>query len=188
MTIYRIIFIFVPSFYHYQNITSFHRGGDYLDRMKLIRELQTSGFSAECACGCEFNLSDAIIFDGTKPFPEEALEYQEVLLEKIREGHTKLEKRIKLATVRAENTSKSTNIGQNLEKIFPTLKEFKWDLPDARFLGDPIDFIIFRGLSKGKVDSINFVEVKTGKAPLNDHQKSVRDAVKDEKVAYRVFK
>lgn len=41
----------------------------------LINELIKSKLYAECPnCQCEFKLSDAILFDGTKPFPKEAIE------------------------------------------------------------------------------------------------------------------
>jgi predicted Holliday junction resolvase-like endonuclease len=158
-----------------------------MDRVQLIKELQQSKFYAECPNGCEFKLSDSIIFDGTKPFPKAAVEYQEALLEQFEDQKRDLEKRKKLATEKAEITTKSVNIGKSLEKIFPTLKEFRWDLPDARFLGDPIDLIIFNGLSKGEVNSINFVEIKTGKSPLNPHQKAIRNALDEEKVSYKVI-
>jgi len=67
------------------------------------------------------------------------------------------------------------------------MKDFKLDLPDCRFLGDPIDLITFNGFSKGKIDSINFIEVKSGAARLNQHQKSIKDAIEDKKVLYKVF-
>jgi predicted Holliday junction resolvase-like endonuclease len=105
--------------------------------VSLIKELQTSNLIAECLCGEEFKLADAVIFDGTKKFPKEALEYQHALLAELEERDAELKKRKKLATERAENTTKAVNIGKNLEKIFPTLKDFKWEIPDTRFLAFP---------------------------------------------------
>ncbi len=75
------------------------------------------------------------------------------------------------------------NSGEN-----PTHNEdFKWQLPDCRFLGDPIDLLTFNGLYLNKIDSISFIEVKSGKARLNKHQKLVKEAVEDNRVKYRVF-
>jgi len=158
-----------------------------MNTQTLIQDLKKSNLFAECPCGEEFQLSDAIIFDGTKAFPEEALGYQKSLLDALEERKAELQKRQKLATVKAEITTKSVNIGKMLEKIIPTLKDFKWEMPDTRFLGDPIDLIIFKGLSKGNVDWIDFVEIKTGKAPLNKHQKSIKSAIENNSVTYRVI-
>ena len=154
---------------------------------QLITELQTSNLIAECPCGEEFQVSDAIIFDGTKEFPKEALEYQQALLAELEERAKELEKKKKRATVSAENTTKAVNIGKSLEKICPTLKDFRWEIPDTRFLGDPIDLLIFKGLSDGNVEWIDFVEIKTGKSPLNKHQKSIQCAIEDNDVYYKVF-
>lgn len=154
----------------------------------LIRELKTSNLYAECPCGGEFKLSTALLFDGTKPFPEEAIEVQERLKEELEERQKDLEKRRELATKKAQITTKAVNVGKNLEKVLPTMKDFKWTVPDSKFLGDPIDLMTFNGLSMGKVQSISFIEVKSGKAHLNDHQKSIRDAIADNRVSYKVFK
>lgn len=156
---------------------------------RLIKKLRESNLYAECpSCGEEFKLSKSILFDGTKTFPSKALEIQKRLKEELKERESELEKRKKLATEKAEITTKAVNIGKNLEKVLPTMKDFKWELPDSRFLGDPIDLIIFNGLSEGKVNSMNFIEVKSGKARLNEHQKSIKDAIEDKKVSYKVFK
>lgn len=155
---------------------------------RLIRKLRESNLYAECPCGGEFKLSRSILFDGTKPFPEKALEIQKRLKEELKEREDKLKKRRKLATKKAQITTKAVNIGKILEKVLPTMKDFKWTVPDSKFLGDPIDLIVFNGLSVNKVKSINFIEVKSGKARLNRHQKAIRDAIEAQKVSYKVFK
>ena len=155
---------------------------------QLIKKLRESNLYAECPCGGEFKLSRSILFDGTKPFPEKALEIQKRFKEELKDREEKLKKRRKLATEKAQITTKAVNIGKNLEKVLPTMRDFKWTVPDSKFLGDPIDLIIFNGLSINKVKSINFIEVKSGKAGLNNHQKSIRDAIEEQKVSYKVFK
>jgi predicted Holliday junction resolvase-like endonuclease len=155
---------------------------------KLIKELKESSIYAECPCGGEFKLSEAILFDGTKPFPKEALELQAELKLRLKEREEDLKKRRKLATEKAEITAKSVNIGKNLEKVLPTMKDFKWKLADCRVLGDPIDLLTFNGFSEGVVNSLSFIEVKSGGARLNKHQKAIRDAIEDKKVSYKVLK
>ena len=127
------------------------------------------------------------MFDGTKPFPLEVLEIQENYDEELLKRAAKLEKAKKLATEKATITTKAVNIGRIVEKILPLLEDFKLSLPDCRFLGDPIDLLTFNGLSENKIESISFIEVKSGKARLNAHQKMVKEAVEDHRVKYKVF-
>lgn len=70
----------------------------------LIEQLKKSDLWAECPCGEEFKVSEAVIFDGTKSFPEEALEIQLAMIEGIEEGKIALEKKKKLASSKAEIT------------------------------------------------------------------------------------
>ena len=154
---------------------------------KIIDRLKKSDLYAECPCGFEFKLSDLILFDGTKPFPPEVQDVQEKYEEELWKRNLKLEKNKKLTTEKAIITTRSVNIGKNLEKILPIMEDFKWQLPDCRFLGDPIDLLIFNGLSVNNIESISFIEVKSGKARLNKHQKLVKEAVEDNRVKYRVF-
>jgi len=153
----------------------------------IIQGLKKSNLWAESPCGCEFRLSDAILFDGTKPFPKEALESKQALLNELKNRQEELERQKKLTTDKALITSKAVNIGKNLEKILPTLKDFTWDLCDCRFIGDPLDMIIFNGLSVNRVHSISFIEVKSGGARLNAHQKIIKDAIEDKKVSYKEY-
>ncbi|OGJ15719.1 hypothetical protein A3K73_04020 [Candidatus Pacearchaeota archaeon RBG_13_36_9] len=155
---------------------------------ELIKQLKGSNLYAECPCGGEFKLSDAILFDGTKPFPSEALEKQKELLEALKEREKDLKKKKNLATDRAENTAMAVNLGKKLEVILPTMKDFKWSLADCRFLGEPIDFITFNGFSNNNIHSLSFVEVKSGGARLNGHQKAIKEAVEARKVSYKLFK
>jgi len=159
-----------------------------MNTVELIKKLKQSNLWAECPCGEEFKLSDAILFDGTKPFPSEVLQIKQMYLDSLKEREDGLKKQKKLATEKALITAKSVNIGKNLEKILPTLNNFKWELPDCRFLSDPIDLITFNGLAINKIKSISFIEVKSGRARLNKHQKMIKEAIEDKKISYKVFK
>ena len=50
-------------------------------------------------------------------------------------------------------------------------------MPDWRFLGSPIDFVIFEGLTSGELTSVVLVEVKTTRDGLPPAQRAIRDAV-----------
>ena len=159
-----------------------------MNTQKLIKTLKTSGLHAESPCGCEFKLSDAILFDGTKPFPPEVIELQKQYMEMLKEREKEFKKRKKLVTEKSEITTRTVNIGKNLEKLLPVTNDFKWALTDTRFLGDPIDLISFNGMSSNRIKSISFIEVKSGKARLNKHQKQIKEAIEDEKVSWKWFK
>ncbi len=80
--------------------------------------------------------------------------------------------------------SRSTLIGKITEHFIPYLPDFAYDPQDARFLGAPIDFIIFDGLSVGEIKEIVFVEVKTNKGSLSKRERQLRDAIKDRRVKW----
>ncbi len=160
-----------------------------METEEIIQLLKKSDIYAEHpGCGGEFKISDALLFDGTKPFPFKAVEVQKNLQEALIARESELKQKMKRATTGAQTTAKSVNVGKLLEKVFPTMKDFKWELSDCRFLSEPIDLIIFHGLTAGKVESIRFLEVKSGKAVLNKHQKSVKEAIEKNKVRYEEFK
>jgi len=68
------------------------------------------------------------------------------------------------------------------------MKDFCFDRNDCRSLFDPIDYIIFEGLSKkNSVSKILFAEIKTGKARLNNHQKEIRSLVERKRVEWDTY-
>lgn len=158
---------------------------------ETILELKTSNLYAVCpSCDENFRLGEAVLFDGTKSFPPEALNVRTRLLNDFEQQKKDFEKRKKslLDTKKSEITARTVNIGKKMEVVFPILKDFKWALHDCRFLGEPIDMITFNGCSNNKIESMSFIEVKTGTARLNEHQKAVKDAVNDKKVSFKVVK
>ena len=86
-------------------------------------------------------------------------------------------------------TTKAVNIGFIMERIIPALEQFQWKHSDCRSTGgDPIDYIIFEGLTDGEVKKIIFVDVKTGNANLTNRQKEIRDVINIQKnVKFRRF-
>lgn len=85
----------------------------------------------------------------------------------------------------AVKRSKAVINGQVAEQMAPFLPDFPANPSDARFIGKPVDFIVFSGLSENeKIDEILFVEVKTGKSLLNEREKEVKKAIEQRKVRY----
>lgn len=81
--------------------------------------------------------------------------------------------------------SKAVIGGQVVEQVAPFLPNFPCNPADARFIGKPVDFIAFPGLSiNDKVDEVLFVEVKTGHSELNAREKEIKKAVNEGRVRY----
>ncbi len=74
--------------------------------------------------------------------------------------------------------SQAVTAGKIYEQLVPFLPGFEFNPKDARFLGTPVDFVVFDGLSEGDVRRIVFVEVKTGQSQLTTRERRVRDTVK----------
>lgn len=152
---------------------------------ELITTLQKSKLSAECPhCGDEFSLSESILFDGNKKFPDEAEKIQQEWQKGLDEKIVELQKRHVMADEGAEKKAIEVGIGKIIEKVLPAYTNFKMPLADCRFLAEPIDMIVFEGASDLKINHITFMDIKTGNAKLNTHQRQIRDAVKDKQVKW----
>ena len=93
-------------------------------------------------------------------------------------------KDVQLARKDAVDTSRAVLKGQISEEMAPFLPEFPYDSSDARFLGSPVDFLIFRGMSKGQVEEIVVVDIKTGKSALNKVQKQIKECIEKGRVSF----
>jgi predicted Holliday junction resolvase-like endonuclease len=80
--------------------------------------------------------------------------------------------------------SQAVTAGKVLEQLVPYLPGFPFNPKDARFLGSPVDFVVFDGLSNGDVRRVVFVEVKTGGADLSARERRVRAAVQNGQVEW----
>ena len=85
----------------------------------------------------------------------------------------------------AVQRSQSVTLGKVAEHLVPYLPDFRWNPKDARFVGSPVDYIVFDGLSEGALRRIVFVEVKTGAAAMTTRERQVRDAVLGRKVEWQ---
>lgn len=74
--------------------------------------------------------------------------------------------------------SQSVIVGKVTEHIVPYLPQFRFNPKDTRFMGSPLDLLVFDGLDEGELRDIYFVEVKTGaSAALTTRQRQIRDAI-----------
>jgi len=106
---------------------------------------------------------------------------------KIEEISVDFSKRISKERKDAISQSRSVLVGQGLEQLVPLTVDFGFLGNDSRFLGSPIDYIIFNGLSDEENDKIEiiFLEVKTGKARLSNREKLIKNAVLEKRVEWK---
>ena len=81
--------------------------------------------------------------------------------------------------------SRSVIGGQLAEQVAPFLPGFPCHPGDARFIGKPVDFIAFPGMTEdNQVHEVLLIEVKTGKSALSGREKEVKKAVAEGRVRY----
>jgi predicted Holliday junction resolvase-like endonuclease len=84
--------------------------------------------------------------------------------------------------------SQAAVTGRVLERVAPYLPGFDYNPRDIRFIGDPVDFVVFDGLSEGHVRRVVFVEIKSGAGALNGNERKVRRAIQEQDVEWVLFR
>ncbi len=90
----------------------------------------------------------------------------------------------------AARHSRSVMAGRSAEQLVALLPEFcdRFDTEDARFLGAPVDYVVFDGLCAGELDEVVLLEVKTGGSALNARERQVKRAVEEGRVRYELLR
>lgn len=178
------------------------------DRETLLNEIEKLKESREVALNKEWNYIREL---------QEKLHVTEIISQAQKEENRKLElqhKRdlekqidvlsLEMAKWKDEELGKaikSSNIksrsilrGKNAEHYVPFSDDFleEFSPSDAKFLGNPIDYVIFKNASKitDKEEAdieIVFADVKTGKATLTKVQRAVKKAVEEGRIRWRTF-
>lgn len=95
---------------------------------------------------------------------------------------------MKDARQQAIQRSRSTLLGKLFERLGPFLQHFNHDPRDVRAIMDPIDYVVFDGLTVNRrVDCVTFVEVKSGTARESSTQKTVIEAVREGRVGIETW-
>lgn len=157
-------------------------------QQEIIETLKAGNFYIECSeCGEEVQLNQSALFDN-KNFSDPALEVYQEQLEFVRQRKADLKALKERGTTKSEVGALSTNFGFIMERIAPTLPTFRFRHNDCRSLFDPIDYVIFDGLTEtGSVEKIYFVDIKTGAARLSKKQKEIKNVINDKKVKFKKF-
>jgi predicted Holliday junction resolvase-like endonuclease len=106
--------------------------------------------------------------------------------QKVEEFLRKEEQRIREDAIAR---SARTLSGKTLEKLVPFLENFPYDAHDIRWLGDPVDLVIFDGYSsQGTPSQIVFCEVKSGESKLTKIQNRIKELIEKKKVGWEEFR
>ena len=93
------------------------------------------------------------------------------------------------------NSSRAVIKGKIAEQFAPLFPEFNYYPNDAKFLGDPIDYIVFSGYSDFREGLANlddleivFIDIKTGNAQLSPSQQAIQYAVAKGRVRFETIR
>jgi len=85
----------------------------------------------------------------------------------------------------ATNRSYAVNLGKITEHLVPFHTKFPFNPKEARFMGSPIDLMVFDGMSEEDAEvNIYFVEIKTGKSRLSAKQSRIKSSVQNKRVIW----
>ncbi len=109
----------------------------------------------------------------------------------------KTERREAIIEARRESTEQSRAVlkGKLAEQIAPLLPGFAYLPADARFLGDPVDYVVFSGYSEVKDNGANgdalevvILDIKKGQAGLTKGQRRIAEAIAAGRVRFEVVR
>ena len=99
------------------------------------------------------------------------------------------------AKKRSVNTSRAVLKGKMAEQMAPIMPEFQYLPSDAKFLGDPIDYVVFDGYSNfrdgdGAAEDIEVVliDIKSGGARLTKGQQAISQAIQAGRVRFETIR
>jgi predicted Holliday junction resolvase-like endonuclease len=84
--------------------------------------------------------------------------------------------------------------GALAEQLAPIFKIFGYNPSDARFIGDPVDYVIFDGYTKVKERiedapiSIVLADVKTGEAGLTYEQRRIQRGIEQRLIKFEIIR
>lgn len=99
------------------------------------------------------------------------------------------------AQKRSVNTSRAVLKGKMAEQLAPIMPEFQYLPSDAKFLGDPVDYVVFDGYTDfrdgaGDAEDIEVVliDIKSGGARLTKGQQAIARAVQEGRVRFETIR
>ena len=131
-----------------------------------------------------------LVLSGTRNGKIKA-EYEQYIAElELEHQHALLD-----AQKRSVNTSRAVLKGKMAEQLAPIMPEFRYLPSDAKFLGDPIDYVVFDGYTDfrdgdGVAEDIEVVliDIKSGGARLSKGQQAIAQAIREGRVRFETIR
>ena len=99
------------------------------------------------------------------------------------------------AQKRSVNTSRAVLKGKMAEQLTPIRPQFEYLHTDAKFLGDPVDYVVFDGYTdlrdgEGRAEDIEIVliDIKSGGARLTKGQVAIAQAIQAGRVRFETVR
>lgn len=99
------------------------------------------------------------------------------------------------AQKRSVNTSRAVLKGKMAEQLAPIMPQFEYLPSDAKFLGDPVDYVVFDGYTdlrdgEGRAEDIEIVliDIKSGRARLTKGQVAIAQAIQAGRVRFETVR
>ena len=99
------------------------------------------------------------------------------------------------AQKRSVNTSRAVLKGKMAEQLAPIMPQFEYLPSDAKFLGDPVDYVVFDGYTdlrdgEGRPEDIEIVliDIKSGGARLTKGQVAIAQAIQAWRVRFETVR
>lgn len=95
----------------------------------------------------------------------------------------------KVPEVRADaiNRSRASLGGKFSENLSPYLPDFPFHPTEMRWLGSPVDYIVFKGMDNDKIEELIFLEIKSGKSVLTAREKQIKKLIEEGKVSWKLY-
>ena len=131
-----------------------------------------------------------LVLSGTRNGKIKA-EYEQYIAElELEHQHALLD-----AQKRSVNTSRAVLKGKMAEQLAPIMPEFRYLPSDAKFLGDPVDYVEFDGYTDfrdgdGVAEDIEVVliDIKSGGARLSKGQQAIAQAIREGRVRFETIR
>lgn len=98
------------------------------------------------------------------------------------------EKQVPIHRKEAISQSRAVLGGHFSEQLAPFLPNFQYSPTECRFVGKPIDLMVFKGMDDKNINEVIFVEVKSGNSKLSPSEKKLKEVIEKKKVRWEEYR